>query len=910
MRNKSKFLTFISFLSLVITGCGTGGSPSADPSVDPSVTPSVEPSVEPSIDPSEPTPQGDAYVVFHYSHPGVNYDDYALWLWAPKKDGAEYFFDGVDDYGAYGKYSLDIWPEAIVSNTLNFIVKSKGSWDIKDPDMDRSVDFGWIVPNEQNEYHVYLKTGDPEVYLDDSGVLPEVIKRAALTRAQLIVQSTFKIKQVDLYADEDVILTKTVADEEMTTSCNIGYPEDFEADFLKDYSVRVVLENGHVLTSEVSTYSLFDSDQFTSKYNYDGELGAIYTQEHTEFKVWSPISKEVKLRIYDTGTPLELGGTDTPTIEVPMELGEKGVWTKTIDGDLEGKYYTYVVTNKKYNNQEVVDPYAKSAGVNGLRGMVVDFSKTNPSGWDSVNYLDYDRKELTVYETHVCDVTSSDTWGGSEENRLLFNGVIQSGTTYSEGGVTVSTGFDHIVELGVNAIQFIPIFDQANDEVNKSFNWGYNPLNYNVVEGSYSSNPYDGYVRIREFKELVMAFNKVGISVIMDVVYNHVNGVDYQSFDVLVPEYYFRRANGSLSNGSGCGNETASDRYMFAKFMEDSTKFWLEEYKLGGFRFDLMGLHPWSMMNNLIKELQTINPHVVVYGEPWEGGSTPLEPDQRANQANQKKFKGYGAFNDKLRDALIKGGMKGVEELGFIANMTTAINADDELAITKGIRGTVGTGGSSYAQDPNLTTNYVTCHDNYTLYDRFMATGAFDLPKDATIEQIEERDQLFAKMNVLANSIVFLSQGTTFMLAGEEFLRTKGGDGNSYKSDYSVNELDYSLKVKHLDMFENYQKLITFKQNVDGLHLGKDDTTASKFKVVFNENKTTIEYSLKDVENNIAFKVLIRNGLDLGEVEDTVYDLSNYNLFWSTTQGNDKVLSSTTALDPFETLIVSTTLEA
>lgn len=590
-----------------------------------------------------------------------------------------------------------------------------------------------------------------------------------------------------------------------------------------------------------------------------------------------------------------------------MTPGEKGVWSKRVDGNLEGKYYTYVVTNKKYDHQEVVDPYAKSAGVNGLRGMVVDFRKTNPEGWEDVVYLGRDRKELTVYETHVCDVTSSDTWNGTEDNRLLFSGVIEKGTTYSEGGVTVKTGFDHIVELGVNAIQFIPIFDQANDEVNKEFNWGYNPLNYNVVEGSYSSDPYNGYTRIIEFKQLVQAFNEEGISVIMDVVYNHVNGVDYQSFDVLVPEYYFRRANGSLSNGSGCGNETASDRYMFAKFMKDSAKFWLEEYKLGGFRFDLMGLHPWSMMNDLVKDLKEINPYVVVYGEPWEGGSTPLDSSARADQANQKKFKGYGAFNDKMRDALIKGGMKGKEELGFITNMASAISANDEKAILKGIRGTVGEGATSYATDPNLTTNYVTCHDNYTLYDRFIATGAFDLPEDATPEQIEERDQLFAKMNVLANSIVFLSQGTTFMLAGEEFLRTKQGVSDSYKSSYEINELDYSLKVKHLDMFESYQRLIAMKQNLDGLHLEAADTTEKKLPVAFNENKTTIEYNLADTAGNRTFKVLIRNGLDLGDVEDTTYDLTGYELYWSTTQGVSKILSNKTELDKFETLIVWTT---
>ncbi len=254
--------------------------------------------------------------------------------------------------------------------------------------------------------------------------------------------------------------------------------------------------------------------------------------------------------------------------------------------DLEGKYYTYVVTNPLFNKKEIVDPYAKLTGVNGLREMVVDFSKTNPIGWNNSKMNEYSRTELTVYETHVADVTSSETWNGSKENSKKYAGMYESGTTYTENNVTVKTGFDHIKDLGVNAVQLLPIFDQANDELatdDKAFNWGYNPLNYNSLEGIYSLNPHDGYAKIREFKELVKAHNDAGINIIMDVVYNHVNGAANSNFDVLMPEYYFRYdGNGKYSNGSGCGNETASEHSMMRKFIIDSTEFWATEYHLGG----------------------------------------------------------------------------------------------------------------------------------------------------------------------------------------------------------------------------------------------------------------------------------------------------------------------------------------
>ncbi len=649
------------------------------------------------------------------------------------------------------------------------------------------------------------------------------------------------------------------------------------ADIEKNYEVEVTFrESGTVLRTDVSLTGLYGSDSFNEKFYYDGELGALYSKKKTEFRVWSPVSEEIVLRIYETGTPASLGGSDSHE-DHEMTKVDKGVFVCALEGDYDGKYYTYFVKNSTYpQGAEVVDPYARAAGVNGLRGMVCDFSKTDPEGWNKVKYLPYDRKELTVYETHVADVTSNATWTGSEENRRKYAGMIERGTTYTEGEKTVTTGFDHIVELGVNAVQLLPIFDQANDETKYAFNWGYNPLNYNVLEGLYSSDPYDGYARIREFKELVKAFHNEGITVIMDVVYNHVNGAIGSSFDVLMPGYYYRYKNdGSLSNGSGCGNETASEHVMMRKFMIDSVCFWLDEYKLGGFRFDLMGLHDIETMNEVAAAAKKVNPYVVIYGEPWTGGATPLDADLQAVQANGKNFEGYGQFNDQMRDALIMGGLHGPSELGWITG--TALSKPNLESIEEGIMGNT-VGGASKIYDPDRTTNYVTCHDNFTLYDRIVASGTKD-------------EDTIRKMAVLANAVVFSSKGTGFMLGGEEFLRTKQGDSNSYMSSDEINGFDYSLKIKNYDVFENYQRLIDLKKRMSALH---DDTP-----MVIEEQDGGAVLLVSFASDGKDWLIIHHNGAPAS----TPIDTAGYNVVFDTLnqfQGGDSVVP-----ENYQTLVLN-----
>ena len=838
---RKKILFGMAMATCLLFSCGEQPAPSSS---------SVEPPAQSSSTGlPAPTPLEDSVgeLRFHYYRKDGKYTKWAMWVWLDGKDGSEYSFVAQDDYGGIvqvplSKYGADV-------NTLKFgyIVKTAKTWDEKDVSDNRFIEVKDITPKD-GIYNLYLKSGDEQAY-------PEApIKYSVSARFHnekvILVTADDKMKEAAVYDGETKLKDGEISSDGLSARVEL----DAAGDVAHNYTVQATFEGGEKLTKKVNAGALFDTDAFKQAYVYDGELGAIYSEGSTTFKVWSPVATSIELRIYENGTPKTVDavkGNDTYEAK-QMNKGEKGVYSVTVNGDLEGKYYTYFVKNASHpEGVEVVDPYAKSAGVNGKRGMVVDFSKTNPEGWADVSPLQIDKKALTVYETHVADVTSSSTWGGTAANSKKFLGLCEENTKY-EG---IATGFDHIKELGVNAVQFVPIFDQDNDEVNTSFNWGYNPLNYNVLEGSYSSDPYDGYARIKEFKKVVAAYHEAGINVIMDVVYNHVSDSAGSNFEALVPGYYFRmNSKGGYYNGSGCGNETASDRAMYSKFMKDSTQFWAKEYKLGGFRFDLMALHDIATMNDLTAKLKAINPSIAVYGEPWTGSSdVGLSAMFQAKQDNIDQFVGFGAFNDKIRDGLIAGGMAEASALAW----TDGFSDDkDVAAIVNGLKG----GISATKIDPDKNISYVTCHDNYTLYDRYKATGRF------TVETEIEN------MALVAQSAAALSQGTFFMLAGEEFLRTKGGDHNSYQSSYKVNELDYALKVAHPEMMDYYKKLIDLKKNCPGLHLGAEEAKNLKAQADVDNNAITLEFKGQGTE---AYKAVIVGP----KAEGKTFDFNGYSVY-------------------------------
>ena len=822
---------------------------------------------------------------------------YNLWMWPKGGEGKDYQFNGEDSFGIFAKYKFEEIDVDLVSKGLGFIVKENKIWadsPSKDYALDRYIDFSMYSKDKYGYYHVYLKSGDENMYYNDKLEVNDALTHYSFAYNEktdilsIWFQtnhefSNFTIKEGDkiVISNESILNDTNVISK---SNKRIQYKLVNFPDIKKDYTLTVKFkDSGKELTKIAFKNPLFKTAKFNQLYNFDGQLGAIYSKEKTTFNVWSPVSTDIKLRIYDNGTPTSVNSTigDDTYKEYQMNETNKGVFTVDVNSDLAGKYYTYVVTNSNYSNLEIVDPYAKSAGINGLRGMIVDFSKTNPTGWDNVAVHDYDLQNLTVYETHIADLTSSSTWNGNKDDAKKFSGFYQENTSYTENGVTVKTGFDHIKELGVNAVQLLPIFDQANDEVNIKFNWGYNPLNYNVIEGAYSKNPYDGYERIKEFKNLVAAYSKAGINIIMDVVYNHVNSLEKSNFDVLMPGYYFRYNSGVAKNGSGCGNETASEMYMYRKFMIDSTEFLASEYKLGGFRFDLMGVHDIETMNQLSNNLHTkVNQNIAIYGEPWSAESVSIDSELPANQSNLDKYEGYGCFNDKLRDVLIKGGLSKPSEKGWITD-NKKVDLKNVTDIANGIVGNI-LGKANY--DPKKCINYVTCHDNYTLYDRIVAAGIKD-------------EAIIKKMATLANSIVFTSQGTSFMLSGDEFLRSKGGNSNSYEASYKVNELDYSLKIKNLDVFNNYKKLISLKQNK--ALFAKDALSLKDVNINSNSDGSLIYFDLTDTVNKKQYRIVYSNGVS----STKVINLEGYNLYLDTLNKSNFTLSSNTTIDNYQTII-------
>ncbi len=591
--------------------------------------------------------------------------------------------------------------------------------------------------------------------------------------------------------------------------------------------------------------------QIDKDFGYDGDdLGSTYTPEATTFKVWSPTAKSVTLKLYATGSDTEEGAADLGSYEMAFD-STTGVWSVTVEGDLLNVYYTYEVATvalvtgvEKVN--ETVDVYAKAVGVNGNRAMVVDLDSTDPEGWDKDAHIFVDEQaDAIIWEVVVRDFSASASSGVSEENRGKFLAFTEKGTTVNGEGY-VATGIDYLKELGVTHVQINPFYDfasiQEDKDLSLQYNWGYDPKNYNVPEGSYSSNPYDGNVRIKECKQMIQALHEAGIGVIMDVVYNHTYASDTSFFQLTVPNYYYRyNKNGGWSAGSGCGNDTASEREMFRKFMIDSCRYWVEEYHVDGFRFDLMGLHDAETMNQIRADLDTIDSKLIMYGEGWNmtsefdpvdcEGNAVLGASQRNAAVVDERV---GMFNDQIRDGL-KGNVFSNTGTGFLQGSPTSYEA-----VAYGVRAnTVGKGGTWTPQSPNQCVTYVSCHDNHTLYDRLVASTRGE---DSNY-RLRYADLM--EMNKLSATIILTSQGTSFFVAGEELARSKDGDHNSYSSPIAVNEIDWNLAVSNADLVSYYKGLINIRKNFAPF----TDGTGNSAK------NYTFATSLSSVESYLAYVV-------------------------------------------------------
>ena len=794
----SLLLVVIMLLSLVLTSCKSNPS-SNNNGTNESTTESTTDDGKWQIPEGEytiPKEEGYNQITFYWSHPGV-IENCDIWAWWDGKEGSGYIMHPCD-YGAKVVLNVPVGIEQI-----GFIVRTGcsepggSSWGEATKDGTSEDRFAVI---EGEETFIYLKSGDPAQYTSqDGGKTLTMIKKFTLAgmtdfhKIQYNVTPKTAItsyKQVKVYEGDKELTILDISNMGKEVTSGIIEVEE-TLDISKNY--RVVIE-GYVEKAVVPT-SIFDSEYFIENYTYDGDdLGAIINGDKTTFKVWAPTASKVVLNLFTSGHE----GSAYKSVD--MVKGDRGVWSYT-ESCGHGTYYTYTVTTS-VGTQEAVDPYAKAAGLNGNRGMVVDLSRTNPEGWGEDNFATGIKtySDAVIWEVHVRDFSNKIASSNYKGKYLAFT---ERGLVNEFGQ---SIGVDYLVNLGITHVHLLPVYDYATvDEANpdSQFNWGYDPKNYNVPEGSYSTNPYDGEVRIKEYKQMVQALHAAGIGVVMDMVYNHTYDAN-SSFNKIVPYYYYRyTATGANSSASGCGNDTASERYMFGKFMVDSVSYWAEEYDLDGFRFDLMGLHDLATMQEVENAVHAINPEAIIYGEGWTMGST-IDGSPMANQGQISKIEplegaigGIAVFNDIIRDGL-KGSVFTATSKGYISG-----NGNGSLpSVLFGIKGGAGA-GFSWEVKNGMVVNYMSAHDNNTLWDKLILSNG-----DNTVE---ER----LAMNRLGATLLMISKGTVFFQAGEEMLRTKDGDENSYKSSDAINNIDWSVLKEgsnEYEMMRYYQELIRVRQ--------------------------------------------------------------------------------------------------
>ena len=605
----------------------------------------------------------------------------------------------------------------------------------------------------------------------------------------------------------------------------------------------------------VTDYQAYAANLDKSAYS-GNDLGASYSKKATTFKVWSPNAASVRVNIFEHGSDNE--GDAGSIMSRAMSLDKTtGVWSVTINGDLLNKYYTYSVTHGK-TTKETADVYAKACGVNGQRSMVVDLSTTNPDGWENDKHvLVQNQTDASVWEISVADFSSSESSGVSEANRGKYLAFTEEGTTVNGVQGASSTCVDYLKKLGVKYVQIMPFYDFGSVDESKNimdqYNWGYDPVNYNCPEGSYSTNPKKGEVRIKECKQMIQALHNAGIGVIMDVVYNHTYTSD-SWLQRTVPNYYYRMNNdGTFSNGSGCSNDTASEHLMFRKYMIDSVTYWASEYHIDGFRFDLMGLHDVTTMNSIRTALDNLyadgsGSQILMYGEAWDMATNCDEGTVLASQKNLKQLSDrIGAFDDTIRDA-IKGSTGGtdgafVQEGSRRANLKTGIAGQSDTT-------------TGWANVPSQCVTYASCHDNLCLYDKLVGSvyGADG--------KYRKRYEDFVAMNKLSAAIVITSQGIPFSLGGEEFCRSKDGDENSYASSRKENMLDWENVDLYSDVIEYYRGLYKIR---DAFAAFSDSTaaTANSLTYLSDVPKGVTGYTINNTESGKWSQMcVIFNGSD------------------------------------------------
>ena len=819
----------------------------------------------------------------HYHREDGDYAPWDVWSWSDGGEGAGYPFEEDD-----GEMVATIPVPAGVTK-IGYIIRTE-DW-TKDVDMDQFIDVSEVISGTVDVYVESGVEGEEKEYGDDV-VTGTKLKNAAYDGANTV--TVLFTGELDAEQEKSFYVTGRQGDVEVTEVTLSEKASDTE--YYYNLTIKEELDpfRNYRLGFEDQEYAInmpiiYSTDEFEDKYTYTGDdLGATYTKEKTTFRVWAPTAEEVYLNLYESGKDWE----DDLIEKIPMTADENGTWVATVDGDMAGTYYTYTAIIDGLNI-EACDPYARTTGVNGKRAMVIDLPSTDPEGWDNdANpHANEPVNDAVIYELHVRDFSVSEA--GNIADAGKYTAFTHTGTK-TEGGN--ATGMDYIKDLGVTHVHLLPFYDfgsvDENSPTSEQFNWGYDPVNYNVPEGSYSTDPYNGQVRVSEAKQMVKAFHDNGLSVVMDVVYNHVySGKDF-CINRLVPGYFSRiNADGTYSNGSGCGNDTASERSMVRKYIVDSVCYWADEYHIDGFRFDLVGLLDVDTINEIVTEVHKTHPDVIFYGEGWSMNTDMTKENVTlATQQSSAKTPGFAYFNDNIRDGL-KGSVFNTAETGWVSG-----SKGKERQLQASFMA-----NESWSKDPTQIVQYASCHDNNTLFDR-IATARQDLDEDTRI-----------KMSNLAASYYLMAEGIPFMQAGEEILRTKEKEDGSYDSNsFSSGDEINCIKWETLDdpkyqaNLEYYKKLIAFRKEHGLLRLNSEDEVTKRVTPIDGLDANVIAFHLdnsdRGVEGESAEGIFLAYNPNM---EETTVNLPEGN--WKICIDSDnssKTVSGTIKLSPVSSAIL------
>ena len=781
----------------------------------------------------------------HYHREDGDYKKWDVWLWTDGGEGGGYPFEEEDGEMVA---TMAVQPGA---TKVGFIVRTE-DWD-KDVEADQFIDISEVVSGTVHAYVESGVEGAVKEYGDDvvtgtklksaiydgkntvtvqfTGELDEELEKTFYVAGRLGETEVTDVKLKEKVSDSEYYYDLTIADElEFNRNYRLGFDE-------QEYQINMPI--------------IYSTKEFEDKYTYEGDdLGAVYSSDKTTFRLWAPTAEKVFLNLYESGKSWE----DDLKDKIEMKSDVNGTWVVDVDGDLAGTYYTYTAVLDGLN-VESCDPYARTTGVNGKRAMVIDLASTNPEGWDDDKnpHADESINDAVIYELHIRDFSVSDE-DGSSEDAGKYTAFTKTGTK-TKGGE--ATGIDYLRDLGITHVHIMPFYDfgsvDENSKTSEQFNWGYDPVNYNVPEGSYSTDPYNGEVRVAEAKQMVKALHDNGLSIVMDVVYNHVfSGKDF-CINRLVPGYFSRISeDGTYSNGSGCGNDTASERSLVRKYIVDSVCYWADEYHIDGFRFDLVGLLDVDTVNEIIEEVHKTHPDVIFYGEGWSM-STEVTKDNviLATQQSSAKTPGFAYFNDNIRDGL-KGSVFSTDEAGWVSGAT---GKEDKMISSFKAEET-------WCKEPSQIIQYASCHDNNTLFDR-IATAREDIDRETRI-----------KMSNLAAAYYLTSEGVPFMQAGEEILRTKikedgTYDANSFSSGDEINCLKWETldDPEYKANLEYYKALIAFRKEHGLLRLSDAAEVEKRVTAVEGLDKNVIAFDLDNSDKKVE-----------GEEAEDIFLIFNPNL--------------------------------